>query len=191
MYKIKKLNLGCGKFPKDGYINLDIDKNSIADIFWDLREFPYPFENNSFSLIEACHVIEHLPEPLDAIKELNRILTPGGKLIMKVPHFSRGNTHPDHKRGFDVSLPYYFSPTFKGGYTGVEFISEKIKLRWTSQPYLKKQTFSPFLFFLLITLGAIIDFLANLSPAFCSRVWCFFVGGFEEIEFSFIKTKQS
>ncbi|MCX8472834.1 MAG: hypothetical protein ORN85_04210, partial [Sediminibacterium sp.] len=33
----------------------------------------------------------------------------------------------------------------------------------------------------------IINFFANLSPFLCSRLWCFWVGGFEEIEFVFIK----
>lgn len=187
MREIEKLNIGCGQFPKKDYINLDVDQSSKADIFWDLEKIPYPFENNSFFLIEASHVLEHLSNPLEVMKELHRILAPGGKLIIKVPHFSRGNTHPDHKRGFDVSLPYYFSPTFKGGYMGVSYIAEKTRLRWVGQSYLKKQTFSPFLFFSLITIGMIIDFFANLSPAFCSRIWCLLVGGFEEIEFSFIK----
>ena len=34
-------------------------------------------------------------------------------------------------------------------------------------------------------MGVVIDFFANLSPMFCSRVWCYIVGGFEEIEFDF------
>jgi hypothetical protein len=34
-------------------------------------------------------------------------------------------------------------------------------------------------------LGDIINFFANLSPEFCSRFWCNWVGGFEEISFEF------
>jgi hypothetical protein len=34
-------------------------------------------------------------------------------------------------------------------------------------------------------IGAIIDLFANLSPWLCSRLWCYWVGGFEEIEFVF------
>ena len=33
----KKLNLGCGFFPKDGFLNLDKDKDYPADIFHDLE----------------------------------------------------------------------------------------------------------------------------------------------------------
>jgi hypothetical protein len=38
-------------------------------------------------------------------------------------------------------------------------------------------------------IGAVIDFFANLSPWLCSRLWCYWVGGFEEIEFIFRVTK--
>jgi len=33
---IKKLNLGSGKFPKRGYINIDINKNLNPEIVHDL-----------------------------------------------------------------------------------------------------------------------------------------------------------
>ncbi|MCZ7614805.1 MAG: hypothetical protein M5T52_15055 [Ignavibacteriaceae bacterium] len=43
--EMKKLNLGCGKDIKDGYINLDIvdyGGNQIHDI----NSFPYPFKED-------------------------------------------------------------------------------------------------------------------------------------------------
>ena len=39
---------------------------------------------------------------------LSVVLVVAGALLVKVPHFSRGFTHPDHKRGFDVSFPLFF-----------------------------------------------------------------------------------
>jgi len=181
-----KLNLGCGQFPKKGYVNLDIYPDAKADIFHDLNKFPYPFKDNSFSLIEADHVLEHLHNPLQVIKECHRILMQGGKLIIKAPHFSRGFSHSDHKRGFDITLPYYFNLEFKGGYVGVEYKLKKMRLMWFAQPCLKKEIF-PILYYPLIVISWILDFLANICPACCSRIWCFWVGGFEEIEFYFQK----
>ena len=189
MGEIKKLNLGCGEFKKEGYINLDRHPHLKPDVIHDLNEFPYPFPDNSFNLIEADHVIEHLEDPFRVIEELHRILEREGKLIIRVPHFSRGSTHPEHKKGFDVSFPYYFNPLFKGGYSGVEFTLEKMKLVWFSQPHLKKSVLSAPAYYLGSVLGIIIDFFANLSPFLCSRLWCFLVGGFEEIEFHFICKK--
>ena len=187
MTKVKKLNLGCGQFPKSGYVNLDIDSKTKADVFHDLAKFPYPFKDNSFSLIEADHVLEHLENPIRVMKELHRILEPGGKLIIRVPHFSRGFTNPDHKRGFDITFAYWFLPKFKPWYSGTEFILEKMKLSWSAQPYLKKKVLSVWIYYPLTVIRKILDFFANLSPAFCSRMWCYWVGGFEEIEFIFNK----
>jgi hypothetical protein len=56
-------------------------------------------------------------------------------------------------------------------------------LKWFAQPYLKKQLFPAPLYYLGMAMGAILDFFANLSPYLCSRIWCYWVGGFEEIEF--------
>jgi len=189
MTEVKKLNLGCGQFSKLGYINLDINSKTKADIFHDLTKFPYPFKDNNFSLIEADHVLEHLKDPIKVIKELHRILEPNGKLIIKIPHFSRGFTNPEHKTGFDITFAYWFLPQFKPWYSGVEFTLKKMKLMWSAQPYLKKKVLSPWTYYSLTVIGKFLDFFANLSPAFCSRIWCFWVGGFEEIEFIFIKSK--
>ncbi len=185
--KTKKLNLGCGLFPKTGYVNVDISPRSKADVVHDLTVFPYPFEDESFDLIEADHVLEHLPDVFTVMQELHRILKKNGRLVIRVPHFSRGFTHADHKRGFDVTFPYYFDPAFAAGYCGVTYQIGYMRLRWFAQPYLKKEILSPIAYCLARWVGSMIDSLANLSPILCSRVWCFLVGGFEEIEFHFVK----
>lgn len=186
---LKKLNLGCGSFKKEGYLNLDRDPGLRPDIVHDLNKFPYPFPDDRFEAIESDHVLEHLEEPFRAMGELRRILKSGGSLIVRVPHFSRGFTHPDHRRGFDVSFPYYFDAKFKGGYTGVELVCDRTRLTWFAQPYLKKTVLPDPAFYFGIILGKVIDFFANLSPFLCSRLWCFLAGGFEEIEFRFICKK--
>jgi SAM-dependent methyltransferase len=187
--KLEKLNLGCGQFKKKGFLNIDKDSLAKPDIVHNLDKIPYPFKDNSFSHIEADHVLEHLKDPFVVMKEMHRILKPKGKLRIRVPHFSRGFSHPDHKRGFDVSFPLYFNKNFKGGYTGTEFKLEKMKFNWFAQPYLKKATLTTFQYSGGASLGKIFNFLSNLSPYFCSRIWCYWVGGFEEVEFQFQKIK--
>jgi SAM-dependent methyltransferase len=182
-----KLNLGCGRFPKEGYVNVDWAKADGVELVHDLSRLPYPFESNSAALIEADHVLEHLPSVFDVMRELHRVLEPGGIAHIKVPHFSRGFSHPEHKRGFDATFPYYFDPTFPGGYTGVHFECQRVRLRWFAQPYLKKSVLPGALVIVGQLGGAIIDFAANLSPLVCSRLWCYWVGGFEEIEFVLVK----
>ncbi len=86
-----KLNLGCGKVILKGYKNLD--REHI-----DLNHLPYDFKSNSIEKIHMSHILEHLDDPDSVIKELYRILQPGGELNILVPHFSAsGAFDPFHK----------------------------------------------------------------------------------------------
>ena len=174
-----KLNLGCGEFKKDGYLNVDFVAGAGPDLCHNLNDLPYPFADNQFVQIEADHLLEHLNDPFAVMTELYRIAADGARIIIRVPHFSRGFTHAQHNHGFDVSFPLYFNPAFKGGYQGVSFELVHMRLRWFAQVYLKRTVMSgPVCFFAQIA-GA------GLSPYLCSRLWCFWVGGFDEIEFEF------
>ncbi|WBV59568.1 methyltransferase domain-containing protein [Chryseobacterium camelliae] len=44
-----------------------------------------PFENHHFDLVICNHVLEHIPEDIKAMKELQRVLKPKGKAILQVP----------------------------------------------------------------------------------------------------------
>ncbi|MCK5096929.1 MAG: class I SAM-dependent methyltransferase, partial [Desulfobacteraceae bacterium] len=44
------------------------------------------FEDNSFDIISARHLIEHIPDPDDLLKEISRILKPKGRLIIITPN---------------------------------------------------------------------------------------------------------
>lgn len=182
---VRKLNLGSGEFPKEGYINVDFYSLKEPDVIHNLNLLPYPFDDDEFDVIEADHLIEHLQDVFQVMRELHRIGKQGAVVKIRVPHFSRGFTHADHKRGFDVSFPLYFDPKFPPGYQGFEFEHESTKLTWFAQPYLKKQLFPSPIYYTAVTIGVVLDFLANLSPYLCSRLWCYWVGGFEEIEFIF------
>jgi SAM-dependent methyltransferase len=46
-----------------------------------------PIRDGIFDLVLALDVIEHIDEDISAIKELNRVLKPGGCLIISVPAF--------------------------------------------------------------------------------------------------------
>ncbi len=46
-----------------------------------------PFPDNSFSIVTALDVIEHLDDDYLAIEELYRILRPGGLLVISVPAY--------------------------------------------------------------------------------------------------------
>ena len=79
-----KLNLGCGRDIKEGYIN--VDKLGGADVKHDLDVYPLPFKKNSVDFILASHILEHLKEPLDFLEECQRMLKKGRRMEIRVPH---------------------------------------------------------------------------------------------------------
>ncbi len=51
-----------------------------------LSSYPLPFKNNKFETILSFETIEHLPNPEKFVKELHRILKPGGHLVLTMPN---------------------------------------------------------------------------------------------------------
>jgi SAM-dependent methyltransferase len=185
-----RINFGSSGTNKPGFINVDIRASVNPDVIHDLNVFPYPFEDSSADTIELVHVLEHLDKPFQAMEEFHRILKPGGILYISVPHFSRGFTHTEHSHGFDVSFPYYFTMRFPNQFYGVEYKLASMRLNWINHitfRYLPELGFGRVTIWVLKVLDAIFSALGNASPFFCSRIWCFWVGGFEELEFRFIK----
>ncbi|NMB74295.1 MAG: class I SAM-dependent methyltransferase [Myxococcales bacterium] len=46
-----------------------------------------PIPEASFDLVYCWHVLEHLHSPLRALREMARLLAPGGRLVLAVPNF--------------------------------------------------------------------------------------------------------
>lgn len=81
-----KLNLGCSIIPMPGYTNVDCRPLKGVDVVHDLNVYPWPWADGSVDYIHARNVLEHLIDPLKAIKEMSRILKPGGEVYIRVPH---------------------------------------------------------------------------------------------------------
>jgi SAM-dependent methyltransferase len=71
------------------------------DIVSDITSIPEPDE--SFDAILCVEVLEHLPNPVLAIKEFSRLLKPGGHLIITAPFCSLTHFAPYHfSSGFNL-----------------------------------------------------------------------------------------
>lgn len=93
------LDIGCGKMPYKNYIlehsavsnylGLDIetavvyDKHIRPDFTWD--GITMPFEDASFDCAFGTEVLEHCPQPELVLKEVYRVLRPGGVFFFTVP----------------------------------------------------------------------------------------------------------
>ncbi len=58
---------------------------------WGLSILPQPWEKASFpdeefDVVTALYVIEHLPDPLAFLREVHRVLRPGGMIVLRYPH---------------------------------------------------------------------------------------------------------
>ncbi len=47
-----------------------------------------PFADASFNVVVIKHIVEHLPDPARAIREIGRVTEPGGILILATPNLS-------------------------------------------------------------------------------------------------------
>lgn len=74
---------------QDGYGKIDF----VSDIL----DIPVPDE--SYDAILCTEVIEHIPYPIEAIKEFSRILRPGGTLLITAPLQSGLHQEPYHFYG--------------------------------------------------------------------------------------------
>lgn len=118
------LNLGSGKAPKPGAINLDISPNVGADVVHDLRQFPWPLQDDSFDEVWMTDVIEHLPDTVATMEELHRICRNGAVIHITTPHFTSSNsfTDPTHHHHFGMfSFDYFTGDSIHDHYTSVRF----------------------------------------------------------------------
>ena len=89
------LDFGCGRkpfkdlFTVENYVGVDLENtghdhtNSKIDIYYDGKHLP--FENNAFDSLFCGEVLEHIFNPDEILRELNRVLKPDAKALITVP----------------------------------------------------------------------------------------------------------
>lgn len=70
------------KYFKEGYLTADL-YDPKAMIKMDITDIQYP--DNSFDVIYCSHVLEHVPDDKQAMRELRRVLKPDGWAMLLVP----------------------------------------------------------------------------------------------------------
>ena len=78
-WKIKILDLGCGKKKRPNSIGVDFSDRHDADIIHDLNTFPYPFDSSSIDEVFMDNVLEHLDDPNRVMEEVYRITKKNAK----------------------------------------------------------------------------------------------------------------
>ncbi len=90
----KLLDVGCGSKPYQdtyfsaatSYVGVDYaSEKSRPDII--ASALSLPLDNESFDTVVSTELLEHVPDPLRALREMHRVLKPGGYLILSTPMY--------------------------------------------------------------------------------------------------------
>ncbi len=116
---------------------ITIDKNLPSEPlqlenveYYDMEVPPIGFENCSFDAVVSFQVIEHIEEDIDFVREVARVLRPGGKFVVSTPHAPMSLTrNPWHVREYNADelrnlLECHFSKVELFGVVGNEKIMD-------------------------------------------------------------------
>jgi predicted SAM-dependent methyltransferase len=87
----RKLQLGAGEHPKNGWLNTDLHGYGRDDlVFLDVRK-RFPLPDASFDLVYSEHMLEHLTyaEGQSCLRECLRVLKRGGVIRVATPSLER------------------------------------------------------------------------------------------------------
>ncbi len=141
------IDLGGGKNPSyerfwhikpEKFIRVDINKKTEPDVVADLNK-PLPFPDNFADVVFLFNVIYILENPLEVLKEINRILKPDGRLFLTCPFiFNEAKEPTDYWRFTSEALEKLLR---ESGFNN--FFIEPVGERFSAAVYL----IGPFLFF--------------------------------------------
>ena len=136
---MKKLNIGAGKDIREGWDNQDCCNLPGIDLVFNLDEGNWPIEDNTYDVIEAKMVLEHLKEWPKAMEEIWRIAKPGARIQIEVPFFPSMYSviDPTHKAFFAYQTFEYFEPDHSlNYYTKTRFNVKKRYIRYSWNKFL-------------------------------------------------------
>lgn len=96
------IDLGCGDMPFRANVAGQVSAYDSLDLFPRRVDVTFIGDIQHMSMIGdgvydtglCIEVLEHVPDPFQAAREIYRILAPGGRLIVSVPHLSRLHDEP-------------------------------------------------------------------------------------------------
>jgi SAM-dependent methyltransferase len=89
--QVRRLNWGCGSYPEPGWLNSDFKEGPGVDFACDIRA-GLPIEDDSIDYVVSIHALPEIPYPelVDVLRELRRVLKPGGILRIALPDLDKG-----------------------------------------------------------------------------------------------------
>ena len=101
-----------GKIDKRHVVSEDGEEFDCEIDHFDAEKDRFPYEDGSFATVLCCELVEHLPaDPMHMMSEINRILRPGGHLVLTTPNVASLRAVAGILQGFHPMLfPAYIKP---------------------------------------------------------------------------------
>ncbi len=89
--------LACGATPPRAMVAADFAQSAVRlgrgraggdRVRWMVADMErIPLRTASVDTVVSCETIEHLPDPVAALRELHRVLQPGGRVLLTTPNY--------------------------------------------------------------------------------------------------------
>ena len=100
-------------------VSIDGERFECEIDLFDAEKDPFPYPDEHFSTVLCCELIEHLAEdPMHMMAEINRILRPGGHLVLTTPNIASLRAHRRHSAGLPPGLLPRLHPAAGGRGSG-------------------------------------------------------------------------
>lgn len=120
------LDFGAGNSPYreliqcEKYTAADITQNvkGTIDVLLDKDSTEIPLETEEFDLVLCMDVLEHTRDDVAVVKELFRVMSPSGVIVISIPFIYREHEYPyDYRRYTSVGIAELLS---KAGFSKIE-----------------------------------------------------------------------
>jgi len=182
------LDIGPSYYKAEGFIGLDILPSKGVNVLGDARRMP--FKTSSIDEIYSSYCLEHIDDQLAVVGEIWRICKPGARIRLILPHFSNPSYFDDltHQRLYSTRSFEHFDHDMHAltGYPDylpeVNIKCERAEIRWWPPQIIARK--GGVKRGILGLLNFVINGLANAHPFLCERIWCRWVGGFYEVDYT-------
>jgi SAM-dependent methyltransferase len=170
------LDLGCGRRKARGAFGIDMVSLPAVDLVHDLQRIPYPLPDSCADEICLMHVLEHLADPLPILQEVWRLARPGGRVLIRTPHYSGHYAwkDPTHRRAFSAESFHYFGENDYSYYSEARFHVSGVRLK-----YFLEEEYWPWAH---RAWGRIVQRFLDAHPTFAERFLCYWIGGIDEMQ---------
>lgn len=121
-----RLNLGSGGELDPAAVNMDRRPTTGVDLVGDARRLP--IRTGALDEVVASSILEHFRTPYEALDEIHRTLTPGGRCMVRVPCLGTHAAHADPTHVFLADLKTW-RQILAGYFETVKVASEGVKYR--------------------------------------------------------------